>query len=55
MGAVDATPLQIHWVNLRGLHDLVLDGGVGVEPLLAVVSELQVCGTYLNLAIYTGI
>ena len=42
IGMADATPLQAHWSELRHLSDLVLDGCVGVEPLLATISDLQV-------------
>ena len=41
VGMADATPLQAHWSELRNLSDLVLDGCVGVEPLLATLSDLQ--------------
>ena len=42
VGMADATPLQAHWSELRNLSDLVLDGCVGVKPLLANISDLQV-------------
>ncbi|GAX77134.1 hypothetical protein CEUSTIGMA_g4580.t1 [Chlamydomonas eustigma] len=37
----DASPLQAHWKNLRGMESLILDACVGVEPLLSSLSELQ--------------
>ena len=49
IGVADATPLQAHWSELRNLSDLVLDDCVGVEPLLATLSDLQVRGGSIDL------
>ena len=41
-GGADASPLHNHLKHLKGLQDLVLDGCVGVEPILAALKDLQV-------------